>query len=105
MPELVFTILGALIAIGGGGNHIAVEEASGYSYPSIYLIAPSMVRHGVIGQKWGRYWITERGKIAWAIESVRRQRKMANGTFRMRAISAKAYMHATQLPNLTNGAI
>lgn len=91
MPEVVYAILEALIQLGGSGNRFSIPDISGYDYSSVVAISPSMVRHGVIGRRWGLYWITERGRLVWALENARRTRAIANGTFRLRAYTATAY--------------
>jgi hypothetical protein len=78
VPEAVFCILMTYCRLGGYPGRHMVCEVSGYAYKVVERVEPAMVRAGFLGSAgWGngsRRSITEKGKIALAIEVGRRRR-------------------------------
>ena len=74
MPIVYFAILQALVRLGGGGRTRDVAEVAGYAYNGFSIYRPKLVKNHWADCRHGFWVITERGKIALAIE-VGRQAK------------------------------
>jgi DNA-binding IclR family transcriptional regulator len=80
MPHLVFAILGALVERDGLGRVVQIMAASGYELTSVQRAIIPMVKQGWVARPFQGLWIlTERGKIAFAIETGRRTKARARG--------------------------
>ena len=90
MPEIVFVILEALVRADGCGRAGVIADIAGYSEIYIRVMAPSMIKQGIMTRGDGNFSITERGKIIWAIESVRRSKRK----YAPRAFTVRCYMKA-----------
>jgi hypothetical protein len=84
LPEIVFDFLETLIRLGGSGNIYDVAAVSGYTTSTFkrlssaiqargWMMLPFATKHKAL------YVITERGKIAHAIEVGRRTKARALG--------------------------
>lgn len=94
MPETVFSILGALILIGGHGDSHQIAEASGYEIGSYMRFSGTMKRLGWIERRAGLIHITERGKIAHAIEVGRRTKIRGQRRYKAQPPSVFDRLHA-----------
>jgi DNA-binding IclR family transcriptional regulator len=80
VPDMAMAILGALVELGKPASLSEIIAASGYEYGSFYRAAGPIMRHGWMRKPFnGRYEITERGKIALAIEIGRRTKARSLG--------------------------
>lgn len=92
MPDTVFVILGALVACDGHAKAGVVADAAGYSSVSLFIVRGAAVSAGLIATPGGHdatWYITERGKIAYALESGRRVRCVARGINPLPAIGSR----------------
>lgn len=78
MPEVVFCILMAYCRIGRPyPDRHEVAEYAGYEFKSVERVEPAIVRAGFLSSGQGRgmrHTLTDKGKIALAIEVGRRSR-------------------------------
>ncbi len=79
MPDAVLAILMALVNMGGTGSRHEVGVVSGYEGSLDYIPARLFERGWIVGRYMRKWQITERGKIAVAIEMGRRSRARALG--------------------------
>ena len=80
MPEAVFCILRAMTLIGDISHRKEIANAAGYETLTFVRYASSMIRAGFIVKPFaGKFAITEKGKIALAIEMGRRSKFAYNG--------------------------
>lgn len=101
MPEVVFAILLALCE--GEMDRYEISAATGYADGYMGLVSQGMVERGWVGSHYcsssdrvrksgggrkagSKWWITERGKIAVAIEVGRRAKERACGVRRDRPL-------------------
>ena len=80
MPDYILAILLAVVEYGDGGATLTeIIVASGYLSGTVYRAAPGLLDRGWIARpSYGRRWFaTERGKIAVAIEVGRRAKAVA----------------------------
>jgi hypothetical protein len=92
MPNVVFCVLMALVKDGGIANIYQLVAGSGYEHSYVWTIMSGLrERCWVYKPTWHSYGITERGKIALAIEVGIRARAAARGNHRKR-VSVKGYV-------------
>lgn len=79
MREVTFCILMALVQLGGLADVGALIRRAGYTRSKFQVLAWPVIRANQWAHKVqaGRYEITERGKIALAIEVGRRTKRRA----------------------------
>jgi hypothetical protein len=81
MPEVVFCYLMAMVKLDRDARAQEISEVAGYSSTGFQGVFQPMERRGwVVRPLVNRYMITERGKIALAIEVGRRARGMKSPT-------------------------
>ncbi len=86
MPEVVFCILMALLEYDSEASVHEMSAASGYDVGKYMKVVTRMMVLGWVVKPWnGRWSITERGKIAVAIEVGCRARSAASGTRRKKS--------------------
>jgi len=95
MPDVVFAILGALVRLGRADRAWSIAEVSGYSSNYFARVKPDLLMLGWIERPFSmNYRITERGKIALAIETGRRTRRrrlaIKNGSFKAFSASCRS---------------
>lgn len=77
MPEVIFVIMQAMANIGIA-DRFGIEAETGYHWRYFYRNMPSIFRRAWVYRPcWGYYALTERGKIALAIEMGRRTKARA----------------------------
>jgi hypothetical protein len=87
MPHAVFCMLMAIVECGGFASIHQIMAASGYEQSYISTFKMKLVQRGWMDNPTRSiYAITERGKIALAIEVGIRARAAANGHHRKRVI-------------------
>lgn len=72
MPQIVFDIIATLLQMQGEGSMVQIEDQSGYRANNIFQYTGRMQRAGWIEKRHHRWFLTERGKIAHAIETGRK---------------------------------
>lgn len=79
MREVTFCILMALVQLGGLAEGAALIRRAGYTRSKFRVVAWPQIRayQWALKARSGRYEITERGKIALAIEVGRRTKRRA----------------------------
>ena len=75
MPCALFAFLGALVQLGGSATTRDMADVSGYSSRYFWKFLPEMEQAGWVDYTAGRRILTERGKLAFAIESGRRVKR------------------------------
>ena len=80
MPDVVFAILGALVRCNGWASVAMIVEVSGYSRQTFEAARPGLMRRSWTGRSGGELYITERGKLALAIETGRRTKRRGQRT-------------------------
>ncbi len=94
MPEPVFSILGALILLNGMGRRFEIIAYSGYENGSVMRYLGTMKKLGWIEKRAETWFITERGKIVFAIESGRRVKVRGAKHYRAQSSAAFDRLHA-----------
>jgi hypothetical protein len=79
MPHMMFCMLAAILRLGGHAEAYDVIELSGYPMQSLASQIRTAKDLGWIERRSGLYWLTERGKIALAIEEGRQSSARARG--------------------------
>ena len=89
MTEMAFCILMALTRVKQAGYH-TIAEISGYSRQGMHNILPYLIQRGCVRKPChGQFQITERGKIALAIEVGKRTRARAERHAKRRETAAR----------------
>jgi hypothetical protein len=92
MPEVIFCVMMALTEFQQASRE-QIIAASGYAWGSFDAVFPKMMEIGYIRKPWnGRWQITERGKIALAIEVGRRTKQRARMHKGRQRYSLKSFM-------------
>lgn len=89
MPECVFSIISAILLAGNGCTRTNIVAYSGYEEGSIRRFRRTMSRAGWLSKNANLWFVTERGKIAHAIETGRRTK--AAGRYRYRPQTVRAF--------------
>lgn len=79
MPHMMFCMLMAILRLGGHAAAHDLIEVSGYQAASLGGTIRTAKDLGWIERRSGLYWLTERGKIALAIEEGRQTSARARG--------------------------
>ena len=92
MPEAAFCILMALVEYVGYASTHQISAASGYDVTRYWYMIKRLEDRGCVFKPFNGGWIiTERGKIAVAIEVGRRARAVSSGVPRKRT-QAREFM-------------
>lgn len=76
MPEIFFCVLGALIKMEGSGDNRTIAAYSGYEEETVRRALRQLITAGLVERvQQGIYMISERGKIAQAIQVGRKRRQ------------------------------
>lgn len=91
VKEAAFCFLSALVMHGGEADAAQISEASGYAFERYQVVSNKMIANCLLRKPWaGRWQITERGKIALAIETGRRTKRRLLGVVASATVPKRA---------------